>query len=276
MNQWILPLRRSFPSKDDVAVDLILRECGTDHDFPPTWLEATETETDQDGRIVNVSRVACRRCGTVEVTRWHAPDSAASAQHVIAIGTYERPEPADVPGLAQRVALVTDEQHAEFAAKCGYPGGIPDDFAPDRRATAAIARLEFVLQIRAGQFALLDRYRSLGDILPVPVTADTTGLIDAVPGAALFWPPIHNGELVLPVLISPRAPAPDRSYASITEVSCRFETGYVVLREIGGGVLDLPPLPAGHGDYRLRFHAGDAGCLLQIWPQPRGKPRTSV
>ena len=133
-----------------------------------------------------------------------------------------------------------------------------------------------MLRIRAGQFALLDRYGSLGDILPVPATADTTDLIDAVPGAALFWPPIDNGELVLPVLISPGTPAPARSYASITEVSCRFQTGYVVLREIGGRVLDLPPLPAGHGDYRLRFHADEAGCLLQIWPQPRGKPRTRV
>ena len=257
-------------------MELILRECGTDHDFQQTRLEATETETDRHGRIVNVNQVACRRCGTVKVTRWHAPDPAASPQSVLAIGAFERPEPADVPGLAQRAALVTDEQLTEFAAERGYPGGIPDGFAPDRRASAPTARLEFVLRIRAGQFALLDRYGSLGDILPVPATADATDLIDAVPGAALFWPPIDNGELVLPVLISPGTPAPARSYSSITEVSCRFQTGYVVLREIGGRVLDLPPLPAGHGDYRLRFHVGEAGCLLQIWPQPRGKPRTRV
>jgi hypothetical protein len=257
-------------------MELILRECGSDHDFPQGRLEVTETQTDQHGQIVNINRVACRRCGTVKVTRWHPPDPAASPQLVAAIGTYERPEPVDVPGLAERAALVTDEQHAEFAAACGYPGGLPDHFAPDRRATAIPARLEFVLRIRAGQFALLDRHGSLGDILPVPATADTTGLIDAVPGAALFWPPIDSGDLVLPVLISPRTPAPDRSYPSITEVSCRFQTGYVVLREIGGRALDLPPLPAGHGDYRLRFHVGDAGCLLQIWPQPRGKPRTRV
>lgn len=269
-------MRRPFPSKDDVAVELILRECGRDHDFPQTRLEATETETDSHGHIVNVNRAACRRCGMVKVTRWRAPDPAASPQYVSAVGSYERPEPADVPGLAHRVALVTDEQYAEFAAERGYPGGIPHDFATDRRASAPTARLEFVLRIRAGQFALIDRYRSLGDILPVPATADTTDLIDAVPGAALFWPPIHNGELVLPVLISPRTPAPDRSYASISEVSCRFQTGWVVLREIGGRVLDLPPLPAGHGDYRLRFHVGEAGCLLQIWPQPRGKPRTRI
>jgi hypothetical protein len=272
-------VRRPFPTKDDVAVELILRECGRDHDFPQTRLEATETETDRPGHTVNVSRVACRRCGTVQVNRWPAPDPAAAAPHlsvVFTIGTFERPEPADVPGLAQRAALVTDEQVTEFAAECGYPPGRPPGLAPDRRASAPTARLEFVLKIRAGQFALLDRYRSLGEVLPVPPAADTTDLIDAVPGAALFWPPIQDGELVLPVVISPRTPAPDRSYASITEVSCRFQTGYVVLREIGGRVLDLPPLPAGHGDYRLRFHVGEAGCLLQIWPQPRGKPRTRV
>jgi hypothetical protein len=110
-------------------------------------------------------------------------------------------------GCSCRGCAATDEQFAEFAAECGYPGGIPRG---------------------------------------------------------------------LPVLISSRTPAPARSYASITEVSCRFQTGYVVLREIGGRVLDLPPLPAGYGDYRLRFHVGEAGCLLQIWPQPRGKPRTRV
>lgn len=255
-------------------MELILRECGTDHDFPQTRLEVTETETDRGGHVVNVNRVACRSCGMVQVTRWRRRDPAAPPQSFLAAGTFERPEPADVPGLAERAALVTDEQFAQFAAECGYPGGLPRDFAPDRRASAPTERLEFVLRIRAGQFALLDRYRSLGEVLPVPASADTTGLIDAVPGAALFWPPIHDGELVLPVVVSPRTLAPARSYASITEVSCRFQTGYVALREIGGRVLDLPPLPAGHGDYRLRFHAGEAGCLLQIWPQPRGRPRT--
>jgi hypothetical protein len=158
----------------------------------------------------------------------------------------------------------------------GYPDGIPPDFAPDRRASAPVASLEFALRVRAGQFALIDRYRPLGEILPVPKNADSTDLIDAMPGAVLFWPPVRDSEIVLPVLICPQAPAPDRSYVSINEVSCRFQTGYIVLREIGGRVLDVPPLPAGHGDYRLRFHSGEAGCLLQIWPQPRGKPKTGA
>ena len=268
-------MRRPFPSRDDVAMELILRECGSDHDFPPSSLEVTETETGRDGHLVNVNRVACRRCGMVKATRWRPPDPAGP-QRFSAIGTYERPWPADVPGLAERAALVTDSQIAELAMRWGYPNGIPRDFAPDRRASAPVARLKFALRIRAGQFALIDHYRSLGEILPVPKTADSTDLIDAVPGAVLFWPPVHDSEIVLPVLICPRAPAPDRSYESINEVSCRFQTGHIVLREIGGRILDVPPLPAGHGDYRLRFHSGEAGCLLQIWPQPRGKPKAGV
>lgn len=82
---------RPLPSRDDVAMELIFRECGTDHDFPQTRLEPTETETDRHGHIVNVNRLACRRCGTVKVTRWHAPDPAVSPQSVLAIGSFERP-----------------------------------------------------------------------------------------------------------------------------------------------------------------------------------------
>jgi hypothetical protein len=300
---------RPYPTREELAMELILRECGRDHDFPQAPMEEigeAETETDLHGQIVKVTRVACRRCGMLQVTRWHTadpvavphthmqavltigtdgrpepadvPGSAQPAARVVgySTGTYERPEPADVPGLAQRAALVTDEEYAAFAAECGYDAGIPQGFAPDRRATAQPERLRVALQIRAGQFALLDRYESLGSILPRPATAVGTDLVDVVPGAALFWPPVPDGELMLPLLISPHAPEPDRSYASITEVSCRFSTGYVVLREIGGRTVELPPLPAGHGDYRLRFHAGEPGCLLQIWPQPRGKPRTRV
>jgi hypothetical protein len=256
-------------------MELILSECGGEHDFPSSSLEVTDTEIGWDGHLVNVNRVACRRCGMVHATRWRPPDPAAP-QRFSAIGTRELPWPADVPGLAERAAHVTDSQIAELARQRGYPDGIPRDFAPDRRVNAPVARLEFALRIRAGQFALLDRYRSLGEILPVPKTADRTDLIDAVPGAALFGPPVHDSDIVLPVLISPRAPALDRSYEPINEVSCRFQTGYIVLREIGGRVLDIPPLPAGHGDYRLRFHSGKTGCLLQIWPQPRGKPKTGI
>jgi hypothetical protein len=258
----------AFPSRDDVAMELILRECGRDHDFPDVRLEATET--DSDGQAVN--RVACSRCGTVKVTRWRPPDPSREVRTFLAIGTYERPEPGDVPGVAERALQVTDAQLAEFAAERGFPGGIPRGFAPDRRTTAGTERLDVVVRIRAGQFALTDRGGSLGEILPVPAYAETAGPIDAVSGAALFWPPLDQGDLALTVVISPRDPGPDRSYDSVAEVSCRFQTGHVVLREIAGEEIGLPPLPAGHGDYRLRFHTGEPACLLQIWHQPRSRP----
>ena len=84
--------------------------------------------------------------------------------------------------------------------------------------------------------------------------------------------PIHDGELALSVTISPTPPEPDRSYDRIVELSCRFGTGHAVLHELAGRKLPLPPLPAGHGDYRLRFHTKPSGCLVQIWNQPRTKP----
>jgi hypothetical protein len=139
-------------------MELILAECGNDHDFPPSSLEVTETETGRDGHLVHVNKVACRRCGMVKATRWRPPDPAVP-QRFSAIGTYERPWPADVPGLAERAAHVTGSQIAELAARWGYPGSPPGDLAPDRRASAPVARLEVALQVRAGQFALLDRYR---------------------------------------------------------------------------------------------------------------------
>jgi hypothetical protein len=97
-------------------------------------------------------------------------------------------------------------------------------------------------------------------------------MIEAVSGAVLFWAPVHEGELPLTVMTSPADPGPDHSYESIAEVSCRFATGHVGLRELAGRELELPPLPAGHGDYRLRFHARRSGCLLQVWNHPRTKP----
>ncbi|MFB9928389.1 hypothetical protein ACFORO_28520 [Amycolatopsis halotolerans] len=190
------------------------------------------------------------------------------------VSRYERPEPGDVPGLADRARQVTDAELAEYLAGHGFPDGIPEDFAPDRLATAETERLDFVLRVRAGQFMLLDRGRPLGDILPVPPSAESADLIDAVPGAALLWSPIDDGDLLLTVTLSPSDPGPDQSYPRIAELSCRFHSGHVVLRELAGRELALPPLPAGHGDYRIRFHTADSGCLLQLWGQPRAKPRT--
>lgn len=262
-----------FPNRDDVAMEQILRACGNDHDFPgQNRLEVTETETDAAGQTVNVNRTACRKCGMVRITRWQAPEPGTGGSFC-ALTVYERPEPGDVPGITERALHVTEQELADFVAAHGFPGGVPAGFAPDQRTTAAEEHLDLTVRVRAGQFALLDRTRSLGDILPVPAYAESAGLIDAVPGAALFWPPVRDGDLPLAVTISPTPPEPVRTYDRIVELSCRFQTGHAVLRELAGRELPLPPLPAGHGDYRLRFHTKPSGCLLQLWNQPRTKPK---
>ncbi|MBO2440247.1 hypothetical protein [Actinomadura nitritigenes] len=265
-----------FPNRDDVAMEQIIGACGHDHDIPGrTRLEATETKTDEAGQTININRTACRRCGMIRVTRWQPPEPGTSGSF-FAVATYERPEPGDVPGITERALQVTEEELADFIAARGFPGGIPADFAFDRRTTATEENLDLTLRVRVGQFFLLDRTRSLGDILPVPAYAESADLIDAVPGAALFWPPVHDGELTLAVTISPTPPEPDHTYDRIVELSCRFHTGRAVLHELAGRELPLPPLPAGHGDYRLRFHTKPSGCLLQIWNQPRTKPKVLV
>jgi hypothetical protein len=261
-----------FPSRDDVAMALIMRACGHTHDFPDDTLQPTGTDTDASGRTVNVSRITCRRCGMLKVSRWHDPDPSQQDRYLAVISSYEWPEPGEVPGIAERALRVTDAEFAEIVAERGFAGGVPAGFAPDRRTTAAPERLDVVLRIRAAQFYALDQGRSIGQILPIPPHAESADLIEAIPGAALLWAPIHEGELPLTVVISAQDPEPDRSYQRIVELSCRFHSGHIVLRELAGRELPLPPLPAGHGDYRLRFHQSSSGCLLQIWNRPRTKP----
>jgi hypothetical protein len=262
---------RTVPSREDVAMELILRACGQPHDFPGDILEVTETQLDASSQTVNICRVACRKCGTLKVSRWQQPTGDGPVSFAV-LSTTEPPEPGQVPGLAERARQLTDAEYTAALAEHGFPDGVPADFAPDRRATATTERLEFLLRVRAGQFTLLDRGCPLGAILPVPPHAESADLIDAVPGAALFWAPIHDGTLALTVAIAPTDPGADRSYRRVVELSCRFHTGYVVLRELAGRELDLPPLPAGPGDYRMRFHTRDSGCLLQLWNQPRTGP----
>lgn len=240
------------------------------HDFPAgDLLEPTGTERAPDGGTVNVRRTACRRCGMVEVTRWTPPDPSSTAQTIIAISTRERPEPGDVPGILERSARITDQEYAAYLAQRGYPSDLP----PDRRATATRQTLNLDLRIRAGQLALVGKGDDLSGILPAPAGAESAGtLIQAAPGAVLFWPDLHDGPLDLAVAIDTSDPGPDPSYRHAAELSCRFH-GDVQLREVPGRTIDLPPLPAGYADYRLRFHTTGPRALLQAWPHPRTRPR---
>ncbi|MGO4618098.1 hypothetical protein AB4305_31545 [Nocardia sp. 2YAB30] len=259
-----------FPSRHDVAMALVIDACGDPHDFPDgDVLVATEAETDESGHTVNISRIACRACGMIKVSRWREPGPTEQARGFMVLGQYEYPEPGDVPGIVDRARRITDAEYAKYLAAHGF-GDIPSYYAPDRRATTE--RYDFVLRIRAGQFFLLERPSKIGEILPIPPYATSTDLIDAVPGAALCWAPVYDGEIAVTVVTAPEDPGPDRSYPRIAELSCRFHTGAVYLCELTGCNHELPPLPAGYGDYRLRLHTSDSGCLLQIWSQPYTKP----
>jgi hypothetical protein len=66
-------------------------------------------------------------------------------------------------------------------------------------------------------------------------------------------------------------------YEDIVELSYVSTHGRLSVADCAGrDVLRLPPIPAGPGTYRLRYHArgmdgrGIGHCLLQIWPaQPQ-------
>ncbi|GAB2521608.1 hypothetical protein [Nocardia heshunensis] len=261
-----------YPSREDMAAELIRRTCGNNHDFPEESWTATEFELDEVGRRVNIRRVSCARCGLIRVTRWNEPERTGGVYAILSTSSYEDPEPGDLPDIGALVRRITDEEYAEFVVAQGFTEP-PRFVAPDRRATAVPERREVRLRIRGSQFHLLDYGGSpLATILPIPPHAESADTIAAVRGAALFWTPMPDGELVLTVVISPTDPGPDRSYPHIAELSCRYDYGHVVLHELAGSEVPLPPLPGGHGDYRLRFHTAESACLLQMWNQPRTKP----
>ncbi|MFB8003242.1 hypothetical protein [Nocardia sp. NPDC056000] len=259
-----------FPSRHDMAMALIFDECGDRHDFPDRdRLVVTDTEIDESGHTINISRIACRSCGMLKVSRWHKPDPAEPARGFAVMGQQEYPEPGDVPGIVDRTRRITDAEYTKYLATRGI-SDIPAYYAPDRRE--GTEQHEFVLRIRAGQFFLLEWPNKIGEILPIPPHATSLGPIDAVPGAALCWAPVDDGEMAVTVVTALDDPGPDRSYPQIAELSSRFHAGGVYLCELAGARHELPPLPAGYGDYRLRLHTSDSGCLLQIFSHPRAKP----
>lgn len=162
------------PTREDVAAAKAIRECtARGHDFPDEPLRATESYTGPEGAMHNVQRTPCRGCGTVQVMTWQTPE--AGRRRFMAMGTFERPEPGDVPRLAERAAQITDEEFAAALANAGPAGAPRDDLAPDRRATARPETLELTVGIRSGQFYLLDRHAGLHAIMPIPRDADAAG-----------------------------------------------------------------------------------------------------
>ncbi|MER5318172.1 hypothetical protein [Streptosporangium roseum] len=115
------------------------------------------------------------------------------------------------------------------------------------------------------------------------------GIINVGDGVALLTVGTHYGRVPFDVQVAQSEPAPDLgAYEDIVEISFASEAGSVSLHEWGDeDIHELPPLPAGPGWYRLRYHAygldeGHADCyeehapdryLLQIWPADESGPR---
>ncbi|MFD0884728.1 hypothetical protein ACFQ08_09225 [Streptosporangium algeriense] len=116
--------------------------------------------------------------------------------------------------------------------------------------------------------------RSLGSLIRVE-----GGVVDL--GIALQW-----GEVPFTVTVSDQDPGADLDgYEDVAEASFESPTGRVFLL---GWCMDfyeekvarLPPLPAGPGTYRLRYHVRGMDeeryladdHYLQIWPAPRHAP----
>lgn len=80
------------------------------------------------------------------------------------------------------------------------------------------------------------------------------------------------------MVVSPHDPGADLDgYDDVVEIPFRTGMGYVRVQELGDTPHELPPLHAGYGGYRLRYHvrgadSGDATYLLQIWPESRRRP----
>ncbi|MEV6861535.1 hypothetical protein AB0M44_11095 [Streptosporangium subroseum] len=115
------------------------------------------------------------------------------------------------------------------------------------------------------------------------------GIINVRGGVALLTIGTHYGRVPFDVQVARSEPAPDLgAYEDIVEISFASEVGSVSLHEWGDEEIHrLPPLPAGPGWYRLRYHAygldeGHADFyeenasdryLLQIWPADESGPR---
>ncbi|GII93408.1 hypothetical protein Ssi02_36390 [Sinosporangium siamense] len=110
------------------------------------------------------------------------------------------------------------------------------------------------------------------------------GIIRVEKGNALLIVGLQWGEVEFTVAVADRDPGADLDgYEDIVEISYESPSGRLSLQEWGGGKTHpLPPLPAGPGTYRLRYHVRGmdeevsleigSHYFIQIWPEPPCDP----
>ena len=117
------------------------------------------------------------------------------------------------------------------------------------------------------------------------------GLIGTQPGRAIMVTGLRTGVVGFTVVVAEHDPGAELDrYEDVVEIDLAAHTPEICLVEWGDeAVHELPPLPAGRGNYRLRYHARamDEGAkagsnvedgrivdeyLLQIWPAQPAPP----
>ncbi|MGS2646802.1 hypothetical protein [Streptosporangium sp. LJ11] len=115
------------------------------------------------------------------------------------------------------------------------------------------------------------------------VPGHPVGIIQVEKGRASLLVGPQWGTVEFTVTVADQDPGADLDgYEDIVEISYESPSGRVSLEEWEGREHSLPPLPAGPGAYRLRYHVrgmdeedaieiGDH-YFLQIWPEPPRDP----
>ncbi|MFJ6709320.1 MULTISPECIES: hypothetical protein [unclassified Streptomyces] len=143
--------------------------------------------------------------------------------------------------------------------------------------------------VNYAQFYLLDRnlHRTVHPEPKVPGESHA-GILRTVRGGAFLVTGLNSGVTDLTVSVHAREPDPLLGdYEDAVEVSLQVdtETFHVSAWEGGSKFIALPPMPAGAGWYRLRYHARHMDQAfdlysavpidafhLQIWAKPQSDP----
>ncbi|SNT53595.1 hypothetical protein SAMN05216276_105661 [Streptosporangium subroseum] len=140
------------------------------------------------------------------------------------------------------------------------------------------------VEVHYYQAYLMDEGRSVGGFDFDNAPSPPVGIIRVEKGSALLTVGPQWATVKFTVAVADRDPGADLDgYEDIVEISYESPSGRLSLEEWGGGrAHTLPPLPAGPGTYRLRYHVrgmdeevaieiGDH-YFLQIWPEPPRDP----